>query len=79
MFGFTSSSENQLSSKSPSSLSLIATNSILKGMDINELIPHMKLPMGNIQAVSEEIHERKEDHGMNLNISFYIKAVLVLI
>lgn len=52
MFGFTNLNENQGSGKSPCSLARMATDSLLKGKDINELIPYMKLPMGNIQQVS---------------------------
>jgi hypothetical protein len=54
IFGFTNLTENeQASSKAPSSLANIATKSILKGKDIIELIPFMKLPMGNIPDVTE--------------------------
>ncbi len=54
IFGFTNLSENeQVAVKVPSSLANIASKSVLKGKDITELIPYMKLPMGNIPDVKD--------------------------
>lgn len=82
MFGFTNINENQGNGKSPCSLARMATDSLLKGKDINELIPYMKLPMGNIQQVSVrgEISSLMKDINFNRNylVSVCYKIVKLL-